>query len=86
VSPTRDAGSKVIQTSSLDYEVHQSQVTTSSPSKIYVNTYYRLIISDFRTEISPIFNICNVKLSLNGPYFFVVSYSSLVNINFQKFI
>jgi hypothetical protein len=75
VSPTRDDGSKVIQTSSLESEVHQSQVTVSSPSKIYcsvmiyVNAYYHLIISDFRTEISPLFKIYNVKLIFNDPHF-----------------
>lgn len=69
MSLTRDAGNKVIQTSSLDSEVHQSQVTTSSTSKIYcsvviyVNTYYHLILSDFRTEISPVCKIYNVKLN-----------------------
>ena len=33
VSPSRDAGSRV-QTSSLDTEVHQANVTTSSQSKM----------------------------------------------------
>ncbi|PNF33967.1 hypothetical protein B7P43_G04659 [Cryptotermes secundus] len=45
VSPTRDAGSKVIQTSSLDSEVHQSQVTTSSPKVNVMNTSFTSISS-----------------------------------------